>query len=224
MASSHRPLDESSSLVGGAQAADSSTLFSRGNLFVLGGISVTLILVLSLAFGLVKTDKAAIYTAVAKISNETVTGAVVFTQSKSGGPVTIALALTGIPASTKNADAGKDKFLHGMHIHAGSDLSNFCMAAGGHLNVTRVARHGAPNEVTRHTGDLGNHLTTQNGATNEVFTDNVISLDPNNAAYVGNKAFVIHADYDDLGLGNFSDSATAGHAGSRIACGVIVAS
>ena len=31
----------------------------------------------------------------------------------------------------------------------------------------------------------------------------------------------VHADEDDLGLGGFPDSKTTGHAGARLACGVI---
>lgn len=32
---------------------------------------------------------------------------------------------------------------------------------------------------------------------------------------------IVHADEDDLGRGGFPDSKTTGHAGARIACGVI---
>jgi Cu-Zn family superoxide dismutase len=35
------------------------------------------------------------------------------------------------------------------------------------------------------------------------------------------RAFVVHADEDDLGKGNFEDSKTTGHAGARLACGTI---
>lgn len=31
----------------------------------------------------------------------------------------------------------------------------------------------------------------------------------------------VHADADDLGQGGFEDSKTTGHAGGRLACGVI---
>ncbi len=32
---------------------------------------------------------------------------------------------------------------------------------------------------------------------------------------------MVHADEDDLGKGGFEDSHTTGHAGARLACGVI---
>ncbi len=35
------------------------------------------------------------------------------------------------------------------------------------------------------------------------------------------RSFVVHKDTDDLGLGGYPDSKTTGHAGARLACGVI---
>ena len=35
------------------------------------------------------------------------------------------------------------------------------------------------------------------------------------------RSIVIHDDPDDLGIGGHSDSHTTGHAGKRIACGII---
>ena len=35
------------------------------------------------------------------------------------------------------------------------------------------------------------------------------------------RSIVIHEDPDDLGKGNHKDSKTTGHAGKRIACGII---
>jgi Cu-Zn family superoxide dismutase len=35
------------------------------------------------------------------------------------------------------------------------------------------------------------------------------------------RAFVVHKDFDDLGLGPYPDSKTTGHSGARVACGVI---
>lgn len=57
----------------------------------------------------------------------------------------------------------------------------------------------------------------------KTFADSIISLDPAAPSYIIGRAFMIHADSDDLGLGNYSDSLLTGHAGARLACGVIVA-
>lgn len=35
------------------------------------------------------------------------------------------------------------------------------------------------------------------------------------------RAFVVHADPDDLGRGGYEDSKITGHAGNRLACGAI---
>ena len=50
-------------------------------------------------------------------------------------------------------------------------------------------------------------------------SDSLVSLIGVNS--VIGRAFVVHADEDDLGKGGHSDSLTTGHAGGRLACGVI---
>lgn len=52
--------------------------------------------------------------------------------------------------------------------------------------------------------------------------DVVISILPGETQFsIIGRAVVLHADADDLGRGGFADSKTTGHAGPRIACGVI---
>lgn len=46
---------------------------------------------------------------------------------------------------------------HGMHVHQFGDTTNGCMSTGAHFNPGSCA-HGAPLDVTRHVGDLGNIL------------------------------------------------------------------
>merc|ERR1711974_564071 len=45
--------------------------------------------------------------------------------------------------------------LHGFHIHENGDLSEDCVAAGGHYNPMGM-NHGSPGAEDRHVGDLGN--------------------------------------------------------------------
>lgn len=52
-----------------------------------------------------------------------------------------------------------------------------------------------------------------------MITDSIISL-VGKYSILG-RAVVVHSDVDDLGRGGFSDSLTTGHAGTRVACGVI---
>jgi Cu-Zn family superoxide dismutase len=50
-------------------------------------------------------------------------------------------------------------------------------------------------------------------------TDSQVTLTGINS--VVGRAVVVHAGEDDLGKGGHSDSLTTGHAGGRLACGVI---
>lgn len=69
-------------------------------------------------------------------------------------------------------------------------------------------------------GDLGNIEADDNGVAKVNITDKLIALSGTNN--IIGRAIVIHADPDDLGLGGFDDSKTTGHAGLRVACGIIV--
>lgn len=51
-------------------------------------------------------------------------------------------------------------------------------------------------------------------------TDDLISLTGTKRNILG-RAVVIHADTDDLGRGGEHDSMTTGHAGARVACGIV---
>lgn len=79
--------------------------------------------------------------------------------------------------------------------------------------------HGAPEAKIRHVGDLGNVEAGPTGEAKIDFMDNVIALEGEHC--ILGRAIVVHSGEDDLGLGNEKDSLTTGHAGTRIACGVV---
>lgn len=99
---------------------------------------------------------------------------------------------------------------HGFHIHEFGD----CRAAdgtsaGGHFNPGGND-HGAPTDMERHMGDLGNLEVGENGSGMLEFTDATVSLEQ-----ILGRGIIIHAGEDDL------ESQPTGAAGSRVACGVI---
>ncbi|EPB74605.1 copper/zinc superoxide dismutase [Ancylostoma ceylanicum] len=92
------------------------------------------------------------------------------------------------------------------------------MDAGAHYNPFNRT-HGAPNDTARHIGDLGNIYTPNSTTTWINITDSTISL--NGAHNILGRTVVIHADPDDLGRGNSTESNRTGNAGKRVACGII---
>jgi len=68
-------------------------------------------------------------------------------------------------------------------------------------------------------GDLGNVVVKEDGEADFTIDDKLVSLFGDHT--VLGRAVVVHADEDDLGRGNASDSKTTGHAGGRLACGII---
>ena len=108
--------------------------------------------------------------------------------------------------------------LHGFHVHQFGDYSGGCGTTGGHFNPSGK-EHGAPNDENRHAGDLGNIEADANGVAKVDITDCQIPLSGENS--IVGRAIVVHKDVDDLGTGGFEDSKTTGHAGARLACGVV---
>lgn len=145
--------------------------------------------------------------AVCVLNGEQGNGMVTLTQEASGGPVHISGTLN-------NLNPGK----HGFHIHEFGDHTNGCTSTGGHFNPEKKS-HGAPCDAERHYGDLGNVVVDASRTCKIDITDNLVSLTGVNS--VVGRAFVVHADEDDLGRGGFEDSLKTGHAGARLACGVI---
>ena len=108
--------------------------------------------------------------------------------------------------------------LHGFHVHQYGDRTNGCTSTGGHWNPKGL-EHGGPADDVRHFGDLGNITADSDGTAVVEITDSYVTL-TGEYSVIG-RAIVVHADEDDLGRGGFPDSKTTGHAGGRLACGVI---
>ena len=79
--------------------------------------------------------------------------------------------------------------------------------------------HGGPNDEIRHVGDLGNVDVGDDGTYKHEFEDKLIKL--TGPFSVIGRSIVVHEDEDDCGKGGHPDSKTTGHAGARLACGII---
>ena len=107
----------------------------------------------------------------------------------------------------------KKNHSHGFHIHESGDLREGCKSCCSHYNPENT-EHG--DLYGGHAGDLGNLKTDENGhckislKTDKFLVDDILG-----------RSIIIHEDEDDLGLGEFEDSKTTGHSGSRIACSLI---
>jgi Cu-Zn family superoxide dismutase len=104
---------------------------------------------------------------------------------------------------------------HGFHIHEKGDLTAPDLkSAGGHYNPTKE-KHGGPEALHHHAGDLGNLKSDANGHAHLEGTVKGVSLGGENS--ILDRSVIIHADADDL------KSQPAGNSGDRIAGGVIKA-
>ncbi|OAY84509.1 Superoxide dismutase (Cu-Zn) [Ananas comosus] len=137
-------------------------------------------------------------------SSEGVKGTIYFTQ-EGDGPTTVTGSISGLKPG-----------LHGFHVHALGDTTNGCMSTGPHFNPAGN-EHGAPEDETRHAGDLGNVTVGEDGTVNVNIVDSQIPLSGSNS--IIGRAVVVHADPDDLGKGGHELSKTTGNAGGRVACG-----
>jgi Cu-Zn family superoxide dismutase len=74
----------------------------------------------------------------------------------------------------------------------------------------------------RHVGDLGNIVAGDDGVARIDFVDRHIALSGQNS--IVGRSLVVHADPDDLGLGEGArraESLRTGNSGERVMCGVI---
>jgi Cu-Zn family superoxide dismutase len=117
----------------------------------------------------------------------------------------ITLELTAAPPGT-----------HGFHIHTvGKCEPPEFESAGGHFNPDK-AKHGYLNNDGPHAGDMPNvHVPDSGKLTVEVLNP-LVTLGAESALLdEDGSSLMLHADPDDY------QTDPAGHAGGRIACGVI---
>ena len=145
--------------------------------------------------------------AICVINQNNITGTILFTENLKEKKTDISINLKGLTPG-----------LHGFHIHEYGDLREGCSSTCAHYNPHNK-KHGGPNSKERHVGDLGNIKANKSGIVKMKMSDKLIKL--RGKYNVIGRSIVIHEDEDDLGLGNHSDSLTTGHAGKRIACGII---
>jgi Cu-Zn family superoxide dismutase len=105
---------------------------------------------------------------------------------------------------------------HAFHIHTtGKCEPPKFESAGGHFNPDD-SKHGFVNEGGPHAGDMPNIHVPDNGKFTVEVLNSLVNLSGENALLDDDgAALVIHGDGDDY------KSDPAGHAGDRIACGVI---
>lgn len=102
---------------------------------------------------------------------------------------------------------------HGFHVHEFGDCSApDATSAGDHFNP-EDHQHGAPDDASRHVGDLGNVEAAEGSPVTLDMSDDRIALS-GGQSIIG-RALVVHAGEDDL------QSQPSGDAGARVACGVI---
>jgi Cu-Zn family superoxide dismutase len=147
--------------------------------------------------------------AVAYIEQNTIKGAIEFSENVEGDNVLVEVNLTGLPPNSKL----------GFHVHEAGDLTDGCKSACTHFNPYKQ-NHGSPKSKIRHVGDLGNLITDSNGTCTVKFYDSMIKLSDETQNIIG-RSIVIHEKEDDLGLGKNSESLKTGNSGGRIACSVI---
>lgn len=134
---------------------------------------------------------------VMQVGDSEVAGSVTFTKAESGVQI-------------QGSFSGLEPGLHGFHIHQYGDCTaNDGTSTGGHFNPAGN-EHGAPSDMDRHMGDLGNIEANENGEATVNYVDQTVTLDQ-----ILGRGIIIHAGEDDL------ESQPTGAAGSRVACGVI---
>ena len=128
-----------------------------------------------------------------------------------GGTVTFLRTDQGIRVIVDVVGLSKGK--HGFHIHEFGDCSApDGTSAGGHFNPEGKT-HGAPMDMSRHMGDMGNLEADESGKAHMEYTDPMMTFDGDHS--IIGRSIILHKNEDDL------KTQPTGNAGPRIACGVI---
>lgn len=132
-------------------------------------------------------------------------------QGKAVGTMTISETKYGL-LFTPNLQGLKSE-VHGFHIHANPSCADNGMAAGGHFDPDKTAKHLGPFNDQGHLGDLPVIYVMKDGtATLPVLAPRLKAI-----SQIKNHALMIHEGGD-----NYSDlPAQLGGGGPRMACGVI---
>jgi len=102
---------------------------------------------------------------------------------------------------------------HGFHVHEFGDCSApDASSAGEHFNPAGD-KHGSPDSVSRHVGDLGNVEADETGYGHYHRVDTKVKLSGKNS--VIGRSIIIHRDEDDF------VTQPSGNSGPRIGCGII---
>lgn len=102
---------------------------------------------------------------------------------------------------------------HGLIIHEYGDCSATDGASiGRHFNP-KLMKHGGPDSLERHVGDLGNIVADETGHGYYERVDNLIALEGPHC--VVGRAIAVHANPDDF------KTQPTGNVGGCVACGVI---
>lgn len=133
------------------------------------------------------------------LQDSNVKGKVVFTQVPDG--IKIVADIDGLTPGE-----------HGFHVHECGICEGDGTSACAHFNPTN-SKHGGPDSVERHVGDLGNIVADESGHGHYERVDKLIALHGDHS--IVGRSVIVHADPDDF------TSQPAGNAGKRIACGVI---
>jgi superoxide dismutase, Cu-Zn family len=130
----------------------------------------------------------------------TASGTIIFTRADKGIRVVVDVQ-------------GLSKGKHGFHIHEFGDCSSQDgMSAGGHFNPVGKA-HGAPMDMNRHMGDMGNIEADETGKAHMDYIDPMLTFEGSNS--IIGRSVILHKNEDDL------KTQPTGNAGPRVACGVI---